>query len=787
MQAPDDAELAAAVDASVRRPLRRVQVDWYGDGTYAHPHSDLTGMVRAVEVERALTTDLPAEAGLIDGYVSAQATLELEGVASPTGPRAADLLAPYDRSSPLWSERKVGRDVRIDMGLATRAGPRLLRQLTGPIRSVRADQGTRRVEIEALDPSERLRALVTLPVGAMDGPTHKADPHGYPWLTNSHWVIDYVLRRNGIYASPPPHPEAILSATLHGSHVAEIAAQTFDPAPHTRATDYAGRWYQLEGHPFGMLHPAGSWNGTPYVGHVATDLVVPAAGMGLGMCAWVWCGEGLAEDRNTEGTGNRVLARVHLGPNDFMVPRVEEDGRVGFRYETATATSQLLVPSLGDTGLLGWKYVGFWVQFISPGLANLYVRVEGNTWRFTSPVNLDWENYGELYPRTRAMLYYPVPMTNVSIWWGEPPPFDGSPWPGEIHTSQASIDRGLNELTHLPDIAAQDSWTVLQDVTAAEFGIIGFDEWGQPFFRNRASVVSDTTSIEKIYTTDKSIKELAAEVSTDTVRNVIGWEAEAAYTSIGTTTVAFEAETYDQFNVIPGVTQFEIPIPPMMVVPEEYEVPQLTPEQWETFKDQIVWGYVAYFPTGQGLVPSSEVNIYWSLIAPRTGLLTIENLSPRRFELRLPDTDQNEPGEPALRLYGSPIVAQPKTLGERVRPGSVQVYGERGYRLPESPWRQLDGPSSAVAGSLLANLAYPLPVIEDVSAIGDPRVQLGDTVLLRDRDKLTVPATVVKSSRRLDESGLVDVVAVRPLAPPGFGLLDDPDLGRLDDTLTLAS
>jgi hypothetical protein len=789
VQEAGDEALAAAVAARQRRPLVRVEADWQGDGGFAHPYSSLTSMVREVEVSRALTSDLPAEAGLVDGYVSAEATLTLEG-AHPAGGRAADLFVPYGAGSLLATEQLVARDVHVDLGLATREGPKLLRQFTGPVRSIAADQRTRQVTVEALDPSERLRALVTMPVCAIGGTAWKEDPSGYPWLTNSQWVIDYVLRRNGIYASPPPHPDALFSATLHGSHAAEIAAQTFipDDDPAVRAR-YDGDWYTVDGHPFGMLYPRGSWHAadpavSPGCRHVVDGQVIPTAGMGIGISAWVYCGDGMQEALGTDGPDDfRYLARFQLGPSDRVNMFAWGDGRVGMQYLSAAGDNSSLSVSLNDTGPLGWKFVGLYIDFFEPGRAQFYMRVEGTRWQYTTPPVVNWQDYGELYPRPRAEIVYSVPMTNVSMWVGTEPP--SGIWPGEIHIPEASIEPGLNWLTHLPDVAAADSWGVLQDVVGAEFGTLGFDEWGAPFFRSRASVASGTTSIEKTYTTSASIKELAAEVNTDTIRNVVGWESQAAF-SDWNPQVAFEAETYYQFNVIPGITDFVIPVPPLVIVPEGYEVPQLTPEQWEAFKDEIVWGYVAFFPTGQGLVPDAEVNIYWSLIAPRTGLLTIENLSPRRFELRLPNDTENNPGEPALRLYGHPVTPEPKTLAERFRPGSMDVYGERGYRLPESPWRQLDSASSTVAASLLANLANPLPIIEDVPVVGDPRVQIGDTVRLRDRDRIEVVGTVVKVTRRLSKSdGLADTIAVRPIAPPGVSLLDSANY-LLDDNFILS-
>ena len=61
---------------------------------------------------------------------------------------------------------------------------------------------------------------------------------------------------------------------------------------------------------------------------------------------------------------------------------------------------------------------------------------------------------------------------------------------------------------------------------------------------------------------------------------------------------------------------------------------------------------------------------------------------------------------------------------------------------------------------------------------------LYDDVLLTDEEGLgTVPATVTGIRTKYSRSGALDTLTVRPLAPPGLGLWDDPDLGQVGHTL----
>lgn len=778
MQAADDDALAAAVTARTRRPLARVRADWHRDGDYEHPLSDLTPWLESVEVERSLTSDLPVEAGLVDGFASAEATVVLSG-RRPSGEHAADALSAYDESSPLYGDPLVTSDLQIDLGLATADGPRLLRQFTGPIRSVAADHVARTVEVAALDPADRIRALVTLPNGSLTRATYRDEPRAYPWTTNSQWVIDFLLRRNGVFASPAPHPDAVFSATLHGSHIAEIAAQSFNPRSEELAGPYPGSWFEVADHPFGMLHPRGDWEVAPSCQHVAAGPLPLGVGEGVGFSAWAKYGE-WAEGTTDRG-GDRRLVFINLAEGVWIEAGLTGEGGVYSRFQNGDDGNTVAL-SPDNIGPEEWRFVGVHVAFTDFDRFDFILNIGGNIWilsdvEIDSPVELV-----DLHASPRVSVYQPVQVSNVAVWSAPLPP--SGAWPGQNHTSEADLDPGLNELTYLPEVTAEDSWEVLQDVVNAEFGVLGFDEWGRFFFRARDSTAADVGTVERTFHTSASIKELASEVNSDTIRNAIGWSSQNGFVAADNE-IIYESEDRAEFHTIGGVTLFDIPIPPLTLIPLTAEVPHLTAAQWEAFDETIVWGYAASFNVDNAEVPNDQglIRVEWDLIGPRLGRLTVYNNTRQRVNFALPGSD----GEARLRLYGTPIALEPEVVGERVRPGSIALHGERGFKLPASPWRQLAAPQNAVAGSLLGQLATPIPVIEDVPVIGDPRLQIGDTVRLVDRDRLQVRATVVKINRGYGATdGLADTISVRPLAPPGYGVLDDDRLGRLDDTLILA-
>jgi hypothetical protein len=99
--------------------------------------------------------------------------------------------------------------------------------------------------------------------------------------------------------------------------------------------------------------------------------------------------------------------------------------------------------------------------------------------------------------------------------------------------------------------------------------------------------------------------------------------------------------------------------------------------------------------------------------------------------------------------------------------GSVSVYGQRALQIDASPYRQLQPQLETIAQTLLAELALPVPVLDQITINGDAELELGDTVKIIDQNTNgTILASVVAITRRLSEGQLTDTLSVRPVSPP---------------------
>jgi hypothetical protein len=136
-----------------------------------------------------------------------------------------------------------------------------------------------------------------------------------------------------------------------------------------------------------------------------------------------------------------------------------------------------------------------------------------------------------------------------------------------------------------------------------------------------------------------------------------------------------------------------------------------------------------------------------------------------------------------LRVQGYLLVLTPPAVEYNAREGSVVTYGPRLLPIDSSPWRQLLSSMRPVAVRLLQQLAWPVPVIDQFTAVGNPQRSVGDTLQLLDPlGHGSIRASITKLSRHVSAGqGLVDTLTVRPVGPPGTFILGDPVLGVLGD------
>jgi hypothetical protein len=775
VQIPGDGAFTDAVGAPLRRPVARLRADWDRDGLFLNARSDLTPVLSEVTVQRSLTGDLPDAVTLIEGYASAELTATLEG-AWADAQTAVAVLSPYREDSPFYRRPTLGVPVEADFGFA---GTALVRQFTGQIRSLRPDSRSRRVALTTLDPADRLRALVSMPVyGIYRRDLVRYGRSGVPWSTNSTWVIDYILRRNGIYHAPAARSDAILSVTNNGGLAAEVGfANDVPKNPWKGAYDGISVWTTG---PFGGLAGPGQWDQPSpitYQNYYCAQQLRLLPDVGFGVSAWVYTGTGVAS-----GTANKYISILTPSPNasgGVLTEMLQLLASNSGRFAVGVASTGLALQTFffGTVKAAAWRYVSVFARVNANNTITLTCRADGATATFTANITsthraLAW------YPLARMLTYFGVRSANHQVWLAGTAP---ATYPDETFVSQAALTRGANELDYLPDVQLAESWALLQDVAGAEYAVLGFDEMGVFFFSPRG-VTTDPSTVEREITADRSLIDLAGEVNIDTVRNVIGITAQDGF--LGEYVAVIDAKDPREFESPVGVWTFNVTLPPLTIGPTDQAIPAVTAAQWQA--TTYTWGFVAVQAADPTIEVGAGVSVEYVHTGGRTGAVIVRNYSEFPVRFQLPSATG---GQGALRVAGFRVEPANEQVETVRSDGSIAAYGERGLSLGASVWRQRIEPLREIAGGVLGVLANPLPVVAGVPVVSDPRLQLGDTVRLVDpTGQGSLRGSVVDISRTLalDTGKLTERIGVRPVAPPGLGILDDPELGLLDSALIMA-
>ncbi|MCO7195639.1 hypothetical protein [Pseudonocardia sp. McavD-2-B] len=789
MQRPDDEQLAAHIagEDGERRPAMRFEVDWTGTGDW----HDVTPAVDKLEVERSLTGDLPAEAGLIDGFAASTCHVTLSGGVEVGGEvwPVVEALSPFVPGSLRDGRQLVQAQARASLGMVLDDGPVLLRQWTGPLRELAAKTGTGAVDVEGVDPSDRLRAPITLPTYA-EFITHA---HRRPWAitVNTQWLVDHILRANGIYASPPTRDDAIISCTGHGGVVAE---RGFNGAPisiNLGAPPGAGLWTEGS-HPWGMLGtPENASGGT--VGYQEfygiTDGLNPPvrfeAGNGVGFSFWLHLSD--SDDFGADFENRLIQIRPTFEKdNPSAVPRLFLSFRSGGAMYAGLVTdgNPIRGTSLFYAGEDPWCFVGVHYRWTSDTNMQIRVRVNGQTTDFnvagTPAVNPPVNAFeGGYRPCLQLNAYMTRAWTNLQAWVGYDQPPASGPWQGEIHESQADIGRGNNELRYLPDVTNADSWELLKDAVTAEFGVHTFDEFGRYAFRPRTDVRPER--IDVAFHVDANLADFGYSTSTDSVRNIVGITTGAKYHA-GEFQTVVKADDVEQF-IVPGnsTSVFELPWPYGAAGYQSGTLPyhknKDEPTAWPEWGSSVAHGFTYSYETSPGNGrwwngdnDSRSVVIRWAQIDARTVQIRVTNGGNGRIRLATPaDADGSGAGEPAFRIGGWPLVDEPDHV-EQLRAPDAQIaaqLGERVLDLGKTDWRQHPPALRPVARALLSALSREVAVLEDLDVVGDPRVQVGDVASVTFRDQLApIVGTVVTTKPAADDEGITGSVSVRPLPAP---------------------
>jgi hypothetical protein len=730
----DNTALDEALTAQQRSYRVRLLADWAGDGAYAHAHSDLSGAVERLNFALSADDDLPKEVKLVQGFSfgSLRATL----VGDVAGTPVTTLFSTYVSSSPFYGEDLVGTRVKFTVTVDTASGPVVVPQSRGVLRSVSVKSEARRVDIEVLDLTGAMYAQIDLPISEMS--TGYIDGLMFAH-TNTQWVVDHVLRANGIYATPPPPDGAVFSATGHGGVGSEIGVTgtTLTSRTNTTARWVDSRWP-------GMLATPASWGD----GTIATTgdkgqevkyasagpLDDGAVGRGFAFSGWFFVGGTMT---NVTPAGTRYLCRLALSmefSGDYTNLHsydldISDTGllRVWFNKVLSGVSTSTIVHQRQLSGAESWRYIGIHVGRESSTLTRVTSRVAG--------VNAsDTFDPGTL-PEIRAVASITLGLSrswsNVQAW-----PVVTAPtgtWPGEdtSHVAEADIPVGNAYLSFLPDEPVAGSLEILRAAVGAEYGRFGFDEEGRFAFRPADRTEGGTSGEDRVVTAEMALTDLSTERLLDSVRNVVtsnvrvrGYNPDPKRFE-----PIFEATHILQFKSPPGTTTYQVAI--NRVATDSMAFRDVIRRSSTQFRDESGTGFHCVDDSSPTLSQNANVRVLFEQIGQRTGKITVFNNSGVTIRFQTLPADGEEP---ALRIAGFANHVFPDQVFTALDETSITKYGRRSFGIAPSEWRSLLGPYKDIAGELMVALRKPVTTLADVPMVGDPRDQIGDLHRVDDPD-----------------------------------------------------
>ncbi|MCA1570795.1 MAG: hypothetical protein LC798_10860 [Chloroflexi bacterium] len=702
--------MAAAIDSPVRQPVARVLADWDRDG-YGSSIDVLTPRVKALTIDRTLKGDLPDGVRLVEGHAAAQLTVDLGGDPN-SALDAAQYFSRTNTNSPLYGKERLHRPVKVELGMRGEYLP----AFAGRIAKLPVDSGARTAQLVALDDSERLRARVALP-------TVVADDLGdsRPSMSGS-WLIDHVLRQNGIYASPPARPNVRFLATLRGSAYPEVGKvekiigydgpALFDP--------YTGAGPSSRELLFVRSGLSEAYRYTPSAEVSADD----GRGMLVELSEVVASYYPAGLIHLTNGVDD---VAVSVDVNGVLTVGVRRDGTTTWR----TATGPTMPAAMTTPGI----YVGVHLSF-TVGEVTI-------TWRLGTATTTSVLAASAADPR-------PYPLTSVRL--GETPTRRLDGWLGqvqvttEVNSPQVSgaaftggwnnaflptayLDRSMNQLTGILPSDARDSAALITEIATAEQGMTFFDESGVFRFRSRDWWTStEAQTVQRSLTATTNLTDLAYDDSLESLRNVI----------TGRATPVILSPVQDVWTSPAGQ---DLPARKSLVLWISFESAVVDLDTYVRLNNGGVFGAglsrirLNTNRAGDGTDWSAGgIDVRWDLITATSAKLTLSNGNATNLYLTAPG------GEGGLILAGRTLGAGDTSLirAEASDARSIAEYGEQTYDIPDNPWRQDRASVDGLVASLIGQLAWPRPVLTDVGIVADPRLQLGDRVRIVDPDGLVL-------------------------------------------------
>lgn len=697
-----------------------VEIAWQEFRVISPGIDDLTPMAETWTVEHHLDDGLPDEVAFVSGIGVGQLNAALSAPpARLTGGdpmRAAEFFSPFNTDSPIYGFERDVAPVKLDHGLVTSAGKERVRVFTGRMENIRVQGGR-----AALDAISETRVKL---MKAVQPP----QVYGQYQSANATWAMSWALHDCEVYPSPPPQDGCRLWMPLHGS------ARSFLPSANPPHID---QFTFVDGATGPSRQKLVKWADGPYV--AGFD------GFDNG-----------SSDNQIIGTENLLLGdgATFVSPTGkgkleyWMKGSTNVPGypAATFRFETSTGefvqlivtnVSNLISVDLYDGANLEilthstplpddgeWHFVGFAWNIATKTLwVNLDGVVETATASTIVPASFPTsEVWGTDLPS--ILITYPV--SEVQLTTGvDPTTHDGwlNTLEGVTWTRSAYLMKSDLELASIAEQEPVEAWELLSGYALSELASMRCDENDIFQYRTLGHWVQDDQQVlADLISTETNTGTPDINTDPSKVRNAI--------------TVSFQegrnedqyAPVFDGKDVIvlpPGTTTVTVPLSPAAVEVNGFSfINVASGDTVEPSGDNFIT--VNSAANGAGTYAnSSQVSAVIDEWDPGQAIITFTNVSGSTFYTA------NNKGWASINIASKRLITSSASVRDSDAASIAIRRSERSMSVTR-PAIQSRIDARRLARNLLMALRKPVPVIENVTVLGDPRRQPGDLVTFAD-------------------------------------------------------
>ncbi|WP_405793351.1 hypothetical protein [Streptomyces sp. NBC_01506] len=625
----------------------------------------------------------------------------------------------------------------------------------GTVRARSAESGTDVVRLSALDGAERLRQPAELP-RPDGGLMYGTWAYTNPWCASPVWIVDHLLRKAGIHTCPPPRATAILHASMHGGAAAGIGT----------LRDLTSSWTQWSKtrapQESAFVAPA---NQTSYARYAPELSPVNRRSDATYREFWTDTGElpagaksvTIDELWNCGGTAHYVNFAV-----DFVAGKL-----TAYSGQDSNASNNQSVSWTWDRlKTAGTYHLGWWLSWSTTGVPTIYPYVtaeDGTTTAFNSGVlaatpapagQLTSVELGVTNTRVEGLQISMMPDRPVTI---------GQTTQAGTWKRTASLDTPRFPLRVIPNVSGS-AWDVITDLARVTLSTAEFDSDGYFRWRDHTRWSTAPTAPDFAVTSSRELGKLVATEEIDACRNycAVTWNNWESVTGVRTIAITDKPPS-------------PLPIQPGQTLTRTYPV-------GETLYDVMTPVPSTDIGTGTVMDVRNSANatsgvLVYGAVEPRVtrsgGVLsmTVRNRSaaPVYFhQATLRSATHPQGSEPA------PAVA---TAGHTA---SQSAYGVQTYTHDATTWVQTREGASLLASVMITAGAYPVPLLQSVEILPDPRIELGDVVRVVDKTgaQLETLAWVIGNKTSGSGSEITQTLTLRGTTtngtPTDTGLTPDP-------------